>query len=145
MTYETLKIIAMEDNPNLSYLYQNNREIHEIIPKAYKRYYSNIGKIKIENLYFSFLGNFNRIAKEIHYAGDDIKFYLSYIDNYFDDLNSNLTVHNSEDIENLNAIIRICEIVMEESIEHNDMDCLFQSIIQLESKISKKNLIKNEL
>lgn len=131
----------MEDNPNLNYLYKNNAEIHEIIPKVYKRYYVNVGKIKIENLYFNFLNNFNKIAQEIKYASADIKFYLSYIDRFFDDLNSNLTINDSKDIENLNAIIRICEIVMEESIEQKDMDCLFQSIIQLESKISQKNLI----
>lgn len=131
----------MDENPNLNYLYKNNVEIHEIIPKVYKRYYVNIGKIKIENLYFNFLSNFNKIAKEIQYASADIKFYLTYIDRFFDDLNSKLTIHDSKDIENLNAIIRICEIVMEESIEQNDMDCLFQSIIQLESKIRAKNLI----
>ena len=143
MTYEILEILTIPETSNLNYLNENSCKIHEIIAKTNKRYYENIGKIKINNFYFEFLNGFNKIAKEIEYNKEDIEFHLTHIDNYFNDLNSYLIIKNSKDIEYLNTAIRICEIVLDESVEQNDIECLFQAINLFKSKIANKKLIDN--
>ena len=143
MSNKKYEIELFEDYIKLNYLYKHNSEIHEIIPKLWHRYYEHIAKTLILNFYFEFLNYFNKIAFEIQYEDDDIEFYLKYIDEYFDQLNENLVIYNIKDIEDLSTILKISQIFLEESDEQNNMDCLFQSIFQLESKINKKKFMNN--
>lgn len=129
------------DFSKLNYLYEHNSEIHEIIPKIIDRYYEYASKKLLLEFYFEFLKYFDKVAFEIQYDDEDIEFYLKYIDEYFDNLNENLRIESINDIEDLFTILKICQIFFEESIEQMSMDCLFQSIFQLESKINKKRFI----
>ena len=67
---------------------------------------------------------------------------ISVINDYFEDLNSNLNIKSKHDLDNLNYIINISLFLLEEVMNDKNIELAYESFFQIERKINKKKLYK---
>lgn len=146
--------IAEYDLNNINNFYSNistnfkssinlNQKFKKNIEDAYARTLLNFGKSALSMFHLKYIIMFEELAE--YYEDDEelIEFsnsMISVINNYFEDLDSNLNIKTKHDLENLNYILNISLFLLEEAINDKNIDLAYESFFQIERKINAKKL-----
>lgn len=153
-----LKDIQMMNNDleNIDNIYSNvstnfknsiniNPNFKNEIENIYARTLLNLGRSTICMFHLKYISMFESLSKD--YGNDEelVEFSNSlifFINNYFEDLDSNLNIKTKHDLDNLKYILNISLFLLEEVINDKNIDLAYESFFQIERKINKKNLYK---
>lgn len=153
-----LKDIQMMNNDleNIDNIYSNvstnfknsiniNPNFKNEIENIYARTLLNLGRSTLCMFHLKYISMFESLSK--YYGNDEelVEFsnsLISFINNYFEDLDSNLNIKTKHDLDNLKYILNISLFLLEEVINDKNIDLAYESFFQIERKINKKNLYK---
>lgn len=122
-------------------LYHLDIDFKKITSKTLKRYYISIGKTSILNFQLNYLNNFDKLIDKGNKGKVEAYFYKEFMENYFDEIDQKIFIENYSKLKKLLTVLKISEILMDESIKNNDLDCLIQSFFNLKEKINEMNLL----
>lgn len=120
-----------------------NHRFKNEIENIYARTLLNLGRSTLSIFHLKYVSMFEALAE---YYGDDeelVEFsndLISIINDYFEDLDSNLNIKTKHDLDNLNYILNISLFLLDEVINEKNIDLAYESFFQIERKINKKNL-----
>lgn len=133
--------ISTNFNNSIKLNYKFKKEIEDI----YARTLLNFGKSALSIFHLKYIMMFESLAE--YYDDDEelVEFsnsLISVINDYFEDLNSNLNIKSKHDLDNLNYIINISLFLLEEVMNDKNIELAYESFFQIERKINKKKLYK---
>lgn len=148
--------IAEYDINNINKFYSNistnfkssinlNQRFKKEIEDIYARTLLNFGRSALSMFHLKYIYMFETLAE--YYKDDEelVEFsnsLISVINNYFEDLDSNLNIKTKHDLDNLNYILNISLFLLEEVLLDKNIDLAYESFFQIERKINKKKLYK---
>lgn len=125
-----------------------NPEFKHDIEDVYKRMLLNIGKTNVSIFNFKYIQMFESFAKEDSENKELAEFsksIIKHIDSYFKELDFCLNIKNKDDLDNLNYILKLSSIVLDDAIEEEDIDLAYESFFQVEQRIKKYTLYKDNV
>ena len=122
-----------------------NPQINNEIKKVYSRTLNNQAKFFIWCFHLNIFNTLERIIRNTNNPDDCIFDLSDFIAKYFDEVEKDLNIKNTKDLNELISILKLSSIVVDDALDENDMELIYESFYQIESRLKKEKLIMNEL
>ena len=126
---------------NFSDSIKYNSEISSDIKYAYHRSLNDRGKFLIDCFHLNLFNNVEKITHNIGDSSDFLEDMSDFISQFFAQINKKLNLKNIHDLDKLIYILKISSIILDNALEDNDMDMIYESFYQMEGRIKKEGLI----
>ena len=122
-----------------------NPKLYDEINKVYVRTLNNQAKSFIGYFHLNIFKCLEDIIRTTN-EPDDFIFDLSdFIANYFDEVEDDLNIKNFNDFNELMIILKLSSILINDALDENDMELIYEPFYQIESRLKKEKLIINEI
>lgn len=129
---------------NFKYSINSNPNINPEIKKIYVRTLNNKAKFILDCFHLNVIWAAERIIQNNDCACELIDSLLTYISEFFDNVETNLKISNIHELEKLNFILRLTSITLDNAVKYNDVELAFESFFQVENRLEiEKLFVKN--
>ena len=66
-----------------------------------------------------------------------------FIADYFDQIDSDLNIKNLKDFNEFAHILKLSSIIVNDAVEENDMELIYEAFYQIESRFKKEKYFKS--
>ena len=134
--YENINVSfskSIEFNPKL--LFEIN--------KVYRRTLNNRAKFILGCFHLNIFDSLESIVRTTNESDDFILDLSEFIGNYFDKIDYELNICSLEEFDEFIHFLKLSSIIIEDAIEENDMELLFEAFYQIQSRFKKENLVNS--
>ena len=132
--YENIEI-------NFSKSIEFNPKLLPEINKVYERTLNNRAKFILGYFHLNIFDSLETIVRKTNKTDDFILDLSQYIADYFDRTDHELHIHSLNQFNEFLHILKLSSIIINEAIEENDMELIFEAFYQIESRFKKEQFV----
>ena len=128
---------------NFSNSIKYNSKINSDIQCVYKRALNDKGKFLLDCFHLNLFENVEKITHNINESSDFLEDLSDFISRFFTQININLDLKTIHDLNSMIHILNVSSIILDNALEENDIEMLYESFYQIEGRIKKEGLLKD--
>ena len=123
-----------------------NPKIRDELEHVYSRALNNQARFLLGRFHLDMFKAAESIVNDADDFEDDfVEDLTDFISQYFNRADNNLNIKNKADLNEFNTILKLSSIIMENAVEDSDLDLIYESFYQIESRLKKEKLIDEKL
>lgn len=115
------------------------------INKVYKRTLNNQAKFILGCFHLNIFDSLETIVRNTNESDDFVLDLSEFIADYFDKFDQELDIQSLQDFDEFIHVLKLSSIIIEDAVEENDTELIFEAFYQIQSRFKKENLINNFL
>ena len=134
--YENIEVTfskSIEFNPKLFF------EIN----KVFKRTLNNRAKFILGCFHLNIFDSLETIVRTTNESDDFILDLSEFIANYFDKIEHELNICSLQEFDEFIHVLKLSSIIMEDAVEENDMELIYEAFYQIQSRFKKEKLVNS--
>ena len=137
--------IINSKNIDFSYLLDYNLEYYDIqLNEINSNLINNFSKALLNKFHLEYYIKFNKLIKESNENRQDLDYFnMSILDNFFENIENNLSISNNKNLVILNSILDISSVFLDNAIDESSFESLFDSFFQLKDRLESNNFLNN--
>lgn len=135
--------IVNSKNIDFSYLLDYNLEYYNIqLNEINSNLINNFSKALLNKFHLEYYIKFNKLIKESNENRQDLDYFnMSILDNFFENIENNLSISNNKNLEILISILDISSVFLDNAIDEASFESLFDSFFQLKDRLEANNFL----
>ena len=130
---------------NFSKSLQFNPKLSSEIDKVYKRTLNNQAKFILGYFHLNIFESLETIVRNTDESDDFILDLSEFIAKYFDRIDYELNINSLKEFEEFIHILKLSSIIITDALKENDMELIYESFYQIQSRFEKEKLIQEAI
>ena len=126
---------------NFSKSLEFNPKLLSEINKVYKRTLNNMAKFILGFFHLNIFDSLETIVKNTDEVDDFILDLSEFIADYFDKIEFKLDIISLKEFNEFIHILKLSSIIINDAIEENNMELIFEAFYQIQSRFKKEHLV----
>ena len=126
---------------NFSKSLEFNPKLLSEINKVYKRTLNNRAKFILGFFHLNIFDSLETIVRNTDEVHDFILDLSEFIADYFDKMEFELNINSLKEFNEFIHILKLSSIIINNAIEENDMELIFEAFYQIQSRFKKEHLV----
>ena len=123
--------------------FEFNPKLRSEVNKVFARTLNNRAKFILGWFHLNIFDSLEKIVRNTDSSDDFIMDLSEFIADYFDQIDSDLNIKNLKDFNEFAHILKLSSIIVNDAVEENDMELIYEAFYQIESRFKKEKYFKS--